>query len=438
MALLRIRITLEDVEPEVWRLVEIGGDRSLSEVHDAIQIAMGWTDSHLHLFEHPDGRRWSDPLLDDDDVSEGDERTVALAEVLGAGPVRYEYDFGDSWSHRLELVDATDGDTTRVSLINGARSAPPEDCGGAPGYADLLSAMADPGALDHELLTRWVSEPRLPWGDHEPFDPESLDIDAVNRRLRRRFDAAHVTGSWGTNLQEVVRRLPPGALTAFGDHLDRAELGCPVLFDADLAADAVRPFAWLLDHVADGGLKLTDTGRLPPASVRSASRELGWDRRWIGTMNREDHVPMAADLREWATKTALVRKYRGTLLLTRAGAAARRDPTVLLHQLASRALQVAPKGVSREAAVLLLVELAAGAEPDLAALSERVAFGLHMIGYAEEDRMSPPSAATASGLVSEVWGLLGMLGLVPGYVREPLPASRSALAGFARVALQEV
>jgi hypothetical protein len=106
--LLQLRITLEDVEPGIWRLLEIGGDRTLSELHDALQIAVGWTDSHLHLFEHLDGRRWSDPTVDDE-TDEEDERTVRLDEVLGAAGLRYEYDFGDSWSHRIELIASTDG-----------------------------------------------------------------------------------------------------------------------------------------------------------------------------------------------------------------------------------------------------------------------------------------------------------------------------------------
>ena len=108
MPLLQVRITLEDVEPEIWRLIAIDDARTLSEVHDALQIAMGWTDSHLHLFEHPDGRRWSNPVLDDETEDE-DERTVALGEVLDAHGLRYEYDFGDSWSHRLELVSSAEG-----------------------------------------------------------------------------------------------------------------------------------------------------------------------------------------------------------------------------------------------------------------------------------------------------------------------------------------
>ena len=284
----------------------------------------------------------------------------------------------------------------------------------------------------------WASNGRTPWDEPGTFDPESLDLDTVNRRLRQRFEPETARTGWGDSLREVVDMMPTGTQVAYGDRLGRAGLQQPVLLDADLAVESTQPFAWLLDRVGGGGLKLTDAGRLPPDVVRAASAALGWDRRWIGTMNREDHVPMAAHLREWATKTTLVRRYRGTLLLTRSGVAARKDPGFLMRHLAAQALRVATKGVSREAGVLLLGELAMGEEPARDALVNRVAFGLSMLGSADEDRWSTPSSSTASGLITEVWGLLGMLGLVDSHVRDPLPGSRGLLRDVARLALQEV
>ncbi len=435
MPQLQVRVTLEDVEPEIWRLVELDGARTLAEVHDALQIALGWTDSHLHLFEHPDGRRWSDQRFDLE-TEEDDERSVTLAEAIDAGRLRYEYDFGDSWSHRLDVVGSVAGDATAVVVRDGARSAPPEDCGGVPGYEELLDTLADPSAEDHEAMTEWASSSRSPWDEGGPFDPEAFDLDAVNRRLRLRFEPETVTAAWGPGLQALFASLTPGAQTLFGDHLGRARLDEAVRLDAEQAAACVRPFAWLLDRVA-AGLTLTSAGRLPPAVVREASDALGWGARWIGTMNREDHVPPAAHLREWATKTALVRKYRGQLLPTRAGAAGRRDPSVLLQHLAERPLKLGGKGVGQEAAVLLLADLAAGSAPQRDALCGRVAVGLHLLGYVGEDRWSPPSASAVFGLVAEVWGLLGMLGLVDDRFRDQVPGARALVRDVARLALQE-
>jgi len=434
--LLQVRISLDDIEPAIWRLVDIDGSRPLAEVHDAVQIAMGWTDSHLHAFEHPDGRRWSDPGFDLE-TDEEDETTMMLAEAVDADWLRYEYDFGDSWSHRLEVVGRADGEQAAVVVRDGARSAPPEDCGGVPGYDELLETLADPTAEDHDAMTAWASRSRWPWQEEAPFDPEAFDLDAVNRRLRQRFEPETAIAVWGSSLQQLVEGLTPGARTAFGDHLGRARLEDPVDLDAARAAACVRPFAWLLDRVADEGVRLTSAGRLPPAVVREASDALGWGARWIGTMNREDHVPPAAHLREWATRTTLVRKYKGRLLLTRAGTAARRDPMVLLRHLAERLPRLASKGAGQEACVLLLADLAAGVEPARDELAARVAVGLHLLGYAAQDRWSPPSASGAFGLVSEVWGLLGMLGLVEDHFRDQVPGSRDVVREMARLALQE-
>jgi len=45
-----VRVTLEEVEPAVWRLIEVPSDLTLDRLHDVLQVAMGWTNSHLHQF----------------------------------------------------------------------------------------------------------------------------------------------------------------------------------------------------------------------------------------------------------------------------------------------------------------------------------------------------------------------------------------------------
>ena len=59
--------------------------------------------------------------------------------------------------------------------LDGERAAPPEDCGGIPGYKELLEALRDPRHPDHLDLTRWAGK----------YDPESVDLEFINRRLAR-------------------------------------------------------------------------------------------------------------------------------------------------------------------------------------------------------------------------------------------------------------
>ncbi|MGH8378844.1 MAG: plasmid pRiA4b ORF-3 family protein, partial [Gammaproteobacteria bacterium] len=61
--------------------------------------------------------------------------------------------------------------------LDGARAGPPEDCGGPPGYQDLLDALANPRHPRHRELRRWVGK---------SWDAERFDLEAVNRALRSR------------------------------------------------------------------------------------------------------------------------------------------------------------------------------------------------------------------------------------------------------------
>jgi len=106
--------------------------------------------------------------------------------TLGSGAVFYEYGFGDSWLHRLELVSRrpTTEDTPPTRLLGGARRGPLEDSGGFPGYEEIMDALADPSHPDHAERSARVAEMT---GSDGPFDPAFLDIPAVNRALAGQF-----------------------------------------------------------------------------------------------------------------------------------------------------------------------------------------------------------------------------------------------------------
>ncbi|BCW73539.1 plasmid pRiA4b ORF-3 family protein [Arthrobacter sp. NicSoilB8] len=115
-----------------------------------------------------------------------EECTLEQLLALGSGTAFYEYDFGDCWLHRLELVSRrpATSDAPPARLVGGARRGPLEDSGGLPGYEEIMDALADPSHPDHAEHTAWVAEMT---GSDEPFDPASLDIPAVNRALAEQF-----------------------------------------------------------------------------------------------------------------------------------------------------------------------------------------------------------------------------------------------------------
>lgn len=173
-----LKVTLRGVKPIVWRRLQVAGDLTLRDLHHALQVAMGWTDSHLHEFS-VDGSRYgmSDPQEDFGEPSL-DERKFTVGDVLREGArAEYLYDFGDDWRHQLkvERTAALSTQSAKVQCLAGARGCPPEDCGGPYGYSDLLKALADRGNERHAELKDWVG----PY-----FDAEAFDLAAVNRDLR--------------------------------------------------------------------------------------------------------------------------------------------------------------------------------------------------------------------------------------------------------------
>lgn len=179
----QLKISLNYIEPAIWRRFQVRSDVKLTRLHDMLQILMGWQDYHLYCFD-VDGVEYTDPDLIEDDIYElghEDGSKVKLCQVLAevGNECLYRYDFGDNWEHTLlleQICDPTPGERYPICL-GGARSCPPEDCGGIGGYAELLRVLAAPSDEEYEDMKRWV-------GPH--FDPEKFDCFFVNLGLPRR------------------------------------------------------------------------------------------------------------------------------------------------------------------------------------------------------------------------------------------------------------
>ncbi len=174
----RLRITLADVEPPVWRLVEVP-DCSLGELHEVIQVVMGWENSHMHQFVL-NGTCYGHATSD---LDMKDEESIRLGQIFSGrkkSRIVYEYDFGDSWRHEVRLEKKLDPEpkVKYPRCVEGGRACPPEDCGGAWGYVAFLGAINDRKHPDHGDLKEWIGG---------RFDPERFSADRVNRELRRAF-----------------------------------------------------------------------------------------------------------------------------------------------------------------------------------------------------------------------------------------------------------
>lgn len=180
----RLRITLEGIEPAIWRQVEVPLTATLKALHDVIQAAFGWRGYHLHVFEVGE-ERYGVPDPEWDGLwpirPEKGMRFAALIE-RGVRRFGYTYDFGDDWRHEIvvEAVEAADPALEYPRLVAGARRAPPEDVGGVPGYEEFVRAITRPRHREHKAVLEWHG------GPYDPDNMEEAEITAALGKLARR------------------------------------------------------------------------------------------------------------------------------------------------------------------------------------------------------------------------------------------------------------
>ena len=155
---------------------------------------MGWWDCHLHAFR-PVGSGFepseeigipSDEVLGVEVIAGWD---VKIADHFSREGDRlsYEYDFGHSWEHDVKLlgVEPRLKGKKYPQCTGGARACPPEDCGGVPGYYNLVEVLLNPSHEDHEDLIEWVPDGWSP----ERFDPSQVRFEGPTRRWKEAFES---------------------------------------------------------------------------------------------------------------------------------------------------------------------------------------------------------------------------------------------------------
>ncbi|MEO5376119.1 MAG: plasmid pRiA4b ORF-3 family protein [Alphaproteobacteria bacterium] len=175
----RIRIELQNIEPRIWRRVDVPLSTTLMALHDIIQVTMKWNDSHLFEFRIGD-KIYGEPHPDDSMY----ERKIYKAKNLrllglierGVKQFLYVYDFGDNWRHDIIIENVHDGeaDIDYPVFVDGARRAPPDDVGSSVGFLDFLEAVLDPSHEEHRRMITWYGG---------PFDPMDIDETRIRRTL---------------------------------------------------------------------------------------------------------------------------------------------------------------------------------------------------------------------------------------------------------------
>jgi len=180
---LQFKIEMAEILPSIWRRILVPSDYNFWDLHVALQDAMGWSDYHLHHFEIKGKHKRKEEKIgipdfdrfeDSEEVYPGWEIPVTnYFSELGM-TANYLYDYGDSWWHtvKLEGYIHKEKKTKYPLCLDGARSCPPEDCGGVRGYYEMLETLSNPQSDDYEDMKQWVGED---W-NAEKFDKDKIEF----------------------------------------------------------------------------------------------------------------------------------------------------------------------------------------------------------------------------------------------------------------------
>lgn len=372
--LIRLKVQLDGAKPAIWRRLEVRGDLTMADLHDVLQAAMGWTDSHLHRFWlGPKKQIWRGPHLtndlDDDEFGDdpgvGEEAELRIDQILRSPKDRlfYTYDFGDSWQHTItvENVRTATEDDPRARCLAGKNACPLEDCGGVGGHEEILELLRTDSTRRswREELVNWVPP---------QWDPLTFDVDEANQAIN--LIDSHPLAALGVPelhpaLDDLIDRLDSGDVDSFTGLLVLALDPTVREVSDEQVRDAVRPWQLFLTLAGEDGIPLTSAGWMRPAVVEQIARELGVDQWWIGKTNREDLTAPVARLREHVMELGLLRKFKGNLVRTPRGRAIDGHPDYLWELLADSLLTTGRDGdagarFEQNAAVASLVHIAAG------------------------------------------------------------------------------
>lgn len=353
-----ILIRLDEVSTQISRRIVVDSNFALDDLHTKVQHAMGWQDLHGHSWRKAGTRFPGDfeEYLPADRVADRrragqvaiEEDRIHLDEVLASpgDKIQYRYGRAGSWRHTLILESVSDdASDTAVVCIDGVGACPPEACVGPDEYEQLLGVL-----VSEELRSReWTLE----WAQTD-FEPERFVLSEVNDRLSSRVGTvAHRAPVRAFPLSFDIWRLfellGPASSPELHDVFDAAGLDDRDEFSSEIRFAAGARLRMLLTLIGDEGI---DFGSF------CSTVDTVLDQPEFEHANLPKGARLFTLLRMWG----MARKFKGRLVLTRRGFAARENSDVLWDCIVQE-IPVVPDGAQRAVELLVLLAVAAGLEP---------------------------------------------------------------------------
>jgi hypothetical protein len=186
--LLVLDVTLEYIEPVIYRQILVRSTTPFAVLHEILQAAMGWQNRHLYSFEYKNYR--IEEYMGEDFYKSCNLIYVnpehlplgVFINSIGEG-IKYVYDMGDYWEHKILLKEKRENNKRlkHPRCLAARRACPPEDCGGTGGYEEIIGIFAGDESLD---LTPEEREATINWLGSD-YHPEKVDIKKINRALQK-------------------------------------------------------------------------------------------------------------------------------------------------------------------------------------------------------------------------------------------------------------
>lgn len=344
----KVRVTLETAQPRATRVIAVDPALTLDRVHGVLQASFGWQNSHLHQFTQRNSRLedrkffiypgW-DPEMFNVASFAGPEDEVTIGELLRevGDFCYYEYVFGDSWEHRLELEGlAEPADFPYV--IEGAGEAPKEDSRGEQTDQEIPAyPLSDVTLAEINAAIEATFNPRV-----------SADTAiAFGSRVGPSFEASwdRMSSVYSQELYDLCEAImeQPVPLLSPALELERGK--------------ALAPWIDFLDE-AEREIPLTQAGYLAPKFTAGFVEK--WKIEAYTPSHREVDIPQMRQFHEVSKMPKLTRKYRSTLRLSSTGKAARNDSPELIRRLTTATSASHTDDFFRDAMVIALLLVATG------------------------------------------------------------------------------